>query len=148
MLHLIGRQLSEWQVNTQWGRTKCFMSIQSERKQEDRHGDCCCAVTSTSLQRAGIQQLRRDAHELWANEHSLSDGRTHYMVWTRKRIHYKIQSQICTYIFQSSSYTRFSFRFVFFPTVPAQQWFLFRFVKLKAWGNTDSYQIIFWFYQN
>lgn len=56
-LHLIGRHVSEWQVNTQWGRTKCFMSIQSEH---DGHGDCWCAATSKSLQRAAIHQLGHD----------------------------------------------------------------------------------------
>lgn len=32
ILRLIRRQVSEWQMNIQWGRTKFFMNIQSEHK--------------------------------------------------------------------------------------------------------------------
>lgn len=52
----LGDRLSEWQVITQWGRTKCFMSIQSD----DCSSGCRCAVTSTSLQRAVIHRFRNN----------------------------------------------------------------------------------------
>lgn len=53
---LIGRHVSEWQVNTQWGRTKCFISIQSEHKNRRS------AVTGTHLERAALHRLRHDAN--------------------------------------------------------------------------------------
>lgn len=50
------------QVNTQWGRTKCFMSVQSEHTTHDSQDwDRWCAVTSASLRRAVIRQLWSDA---------------------------------------------------------------------------------------
>lgn len=61
---LIGRRVSEGQVNTRWGRTKCLMVIQSQHRNSkavtNRWQLVQHAVTRSGHQRAALHQLRND----------------------------------------------------------------------------------------